>query len=187
MATECSSARADKGERDCASSCVHAESPLAPRPHGAVCGVSCLRSVTVGGRLSPQAVLARRKGGRGIGSRGCAVVPLRGSCVVWFGPGAVGERDGLSVTGAEVVDGVRVGRAEEPGPQGEAVSRSPEPSTAPLLRPPPFRWFCRLPPVSVPSLPRSLPAGVSPRPETSVPEVLDRLRPAGARSEGRAA
>ena len=46
-----------------------------------------------------------------------------------------------------------MGRAEEPGPQGEAVSRSPEPSTAPLLRPPPFRWFFRLPAVSVPSPP----------------------------------
>ena len=44
----------------------------------------------------------------------------------------------------------------------------------------------RLPAVSVPSPPRSLPAGVSLRPETAVPEVLDRLGPAGGRSEGRA-
>ena len=77
-------------------------------------------------------------------------------------------------------------RDGDPGPQGEAVIRSPEPSTAPLLRLPPCRRFSRPLPVSVPSPPRSLPAGVSLRPETAVPEVLDRLRPAGGRSEGRA-
>ena len=35
-----------------------------------------------------------------------------------------------------------------------------------------------------PSAPRSLPAGVRHRPETGVPEVLDRLRPAAGHSEG---
>ena len=60
-------------------------------------------------------------------ARAWAGVPLSGSDVVWSERRALRERDGLCVSGAELVDGVRVGCGEDEGPYGRRSAAVPSP------------------------------------------------------------